>query len=187
MRIKDCRTVFILAAFCLIVTSCTSGQSAKSTATQLAVLSATSVSRTVALTSTQVPPEITPSKVVIATAAGTTLPEITLNKGDFYFSVDGKPGFIFSRNLAGYQRSQYYQLLDLTNTGGSKFVRIQLDSFGMGYSNTGEVDETWAEKWDDVFEKAASNGIYVMPTFSAWYDWNDGMVTPPGNQTLSMR
>jgi hypothetical protein len=25
-----------------------------------------------------------------------------------------------------------------------------------------------------VFRKAAANGIYVMPTFSAWYDWNDG-------------
>ncbi len=28
--------------------------------------------------------------------------------------------------------------------------------------------------WEVIFEKAASNGIYVMPAFSAWYDWNDG-------------
>jgi hypothetical protein len=172
MRINDYRTLFILTAFCLAVTGCAGGQAA--TAPQPEVLSETPVSSSTALPSTQVPPEITPSQVTTATATSTTLPEITLNKGDSYFSVDGMPSFIFSRNLAGYQRSQYYQLLDLTSAGGSKFVRIQLDSFGMGYSNTGEVDETWAEKWDDVFEKAASNGIYVMPTFSAWYDWNNG-------------
>ncbi len=44
----------------------------------------------------------------------------------------------------------------------------------MGYSNTGEVDESWARKWENIFEKAASNGIYVMPVFGVWYDWNDG-------------
>ena len=107
-------------------------------------------------------------------AEPTPLPALTLKPGDFYFSIDGQQSFIFSRNVAGYERSQYYQLLDLTQTGGSKFVRVQLDSLGMGYSNTGKVDESWARKWDDIFETAASNGIYVMPVFGVWYDWNNG-------------
>lgn len=117
-----------------------------------------------------------PTATSIPTMAPTHTPPsvITLNKGDFYFSMDGRQSFMFSRNAAGYETSQYYQQLDLTSAGGSKFVRIQLDSLGMGYSNTGEVDETWTAEWEDVFEKAASNGIYVMPVFGVWYDWNDG-------------
>ncbi len=111
-----------------------------------------------------------------ATVTPTTipLPKITLKPGDNYFSVDGKTSFIFSRNLAGNETSQFYQLLDLTNSSGSNFVRVQLDSLGMGYTNTGKVDESWAKKWEDIFEKAASNGIYVMPVFGVWYDWNNG-------------
>src|SRR5512147_355976 len=46
---------------------------------------------------------------------------ITLEKGEFYFTADGQQSFLFSRNIAGYQTSQYYELLDLTSTGGSKF------------------------------------------------------------------
>lgn len=116
-----------------------------------------------AATSTSIP-TLTPTPASI----------ITLNKGDFYFSIDGQQSFIFSRNLAGYQTSQYSQLLDLTSVGGSKLVRVQLDSLGMGYSNTGEVDDAWAKKWEDIFNKASSNGIDVIPVFGVWYDWNDG-------------
>jgi hypothetical protein len=120
------------------------------------------------------PATVAPTQVNHPTATIVPTPIIGLKKGDFYFNIDGQQSFILLRNLAGYEASQYYQLLDLTSTGGSKIVRIQLDSFGMGYSNTGEVDEAWAKKWEEVFEKAAFNGIYVMPTFSAWYDWNNG-------------
>lgn len=112
-----------------------------------------------------------------ATSLPTLLPStpaITLEKGDFYFTIDGQQSFLFSRNVAGYQTSQYEQLLDLTSTGGSKFVRIQLDSLGMGYSKTGEVDEAWAKNWEIIFKKAAANGISVMPVLGVWYDWNDG-------------
>jgi hypothetical protein len=105
--------------------------------------------------------------------------EITLKKGDFYFSVEGTQNFIFSRNAAGYKPSQYYQFLDFTKTGGSKLVRIQLDSFGMGYTKTGTVDETWAKQWEQVFDKAYANGIYIIPVFSGWFDWNAG----PGYST----
>ena len=120
----------------------------------------------------------TPIRAATSTSIPTPTPTpasiITLNKGDFYFSIDGQQSFIFSRNLAGYQTSQYFQLLDLTGVGGSKLVRVQLDSLGMGYSNTGEVDDAWAKKWEDIFKKAASNGIDVIPVFGVWYDWNDG-------------
>jgi len=146
--------IFLIAltALCLAVSGCTGTPIAAPTSTATLM------------------PTVTPTLI----STPIPLPALTLEEGDFYFSIDGQQSLMFSRNVAGYETSQYYQLLDLTSTGGSKFVRIQLDSFGMGYSNTGEVNEAWATKWEDVFEKAALNGIYVMPTFSAWYDWNNG-------------
>ncbi len=125
---------------------------------------------------TQVSPPTTTSLPTLMPSLTPAIPAtliITLEKGDFYFSIDGQQSFLFSRNLAGYQTSQYHQLLNLTSAGGSKFVRLHLDSFGMGYSKTGEVDEAWAKNWEIVFKKAAANGIYVMPVFGVWYDWND--------------
>jgi len=102
------------------------------------------------------------------------LPALTLRAGDFYFSRDGQPAFLFSRNLAGYQVSHFDQLLIWTASGSSSFVRLHLDDFGMGYLPGGGVDENWARQWDRVFSLAETNGIYVLPVFSAWYDWNAG-------------
>ena len=53
-------------------------------------------------------------------------------------------------------------------------VRIQLDSLGMGYTNSGAVDEAWATQWEQVFNHAEKDGIYVLPVFSGWFDWNAG-------------
>jgi hypothetical protein len=120
------------------------------------------------MTDTSIPP-----KTEIATAV-TTLPEITLESGEMYFRINGKQSFLFSRNLAGYETSQYIQLIDLMKGGGSQLVRIQLDSMGTGITSQGEVDETWVKNWEDVFDKAAENGINILPVFSGWFDWNNG-------------
>jgi hypothetical protein len=44
----------------------------------------------------------------------------------------------------------------------------------MGYTSTGEVDEGWAKNWEQVFDKANADGIYVLLVFSGWFDWNNG-------------
>jgi len=36
------------------------------------------------------------------------------------------------------------------------------------------VDEVWATKWEQVIDDAAAHGIFVIPVFSSWYDWNNG-------------
>ena len=74
-----------------------------------------------------------------------SLPGITLEKGDFYFSVDGRQSFLYSRNPSGYLTNQYKALFALSSTGGSRLVRLHLDNFGMGYTNTGGVDEAWVK------------------------------------------
>jgi len=99
---------------------------------------------------------------------------LTLKPGDFYFSVDGQTSFLFSRNVGGYQLVHYDTFLDWSKAGGSKFARIQLDSMGMGYTKTGDVDQGWAAQWEQVFDKAQADGIYILPVFSGWFDWNAG-------------
>jgi hypothetical protein len=99
---------------------------------------------------------------------------LTLDKGEFYFRTGGKQNFVFSRNLTGIQQSDFDTILDWTKSGGSSLVRIQVDSLGMGYTSSGEVDEAWAQKWEQVFDKANANGIYVLLVFSGWFDWNNG-------------
>ncbi|HUI89270.1 MAG TPA: hypothetical protein VLX61_11175 [Anaerolineales bacterium] len=93
--------------------------------------------------------------------------------------MNGKQSFVFSRNVAGDQQVDYNTLLDWSKAGGSRFVRLQLDSLGMGFTSTGGVDANWVVQWDQIFEKAEQNGIYILPVFSVWYDWNTG----PGYST----
>ena len=103
-----------------------------------------------------------------------SLPALTLKPGNFYFSLNGRPSFIFSRNVAGYKLTHYYTFLDWAKAGGSKFIRIQLDSMGMGYTSKGGVDHNWVAQWDKVFDKAREDVIYILPVFSGWFDWNAG-------------
>lgn len=106
----------------------------------------------------------------------TTVPwtTISLKPGDFYFSEDGTPGFLFSHNVTGYRQSDFSTFLYWTSISGGDFARIQIDSLGMGYTSTGAVDMAWAGQWDQVFNKAEAEGIYVIPVFSVWCDWNSG-------------
>jgi hypothetical protein len=114
-----------------------------------------------------------------ATSTSVPLPPLTLKPGSPYFSLDGQPGFVFSRNVAGYQKAQYDTFLDWSRDGGTRFVRLQLDSLGMGYTRDGAVDSSWAWQWEQVFDKAQADGLYILPVFSGWFDWNTG----PGYST----
>jgi hypothetical protein len=120
------------------------------------------------------PSAIAATRTSVPPTAAVPLPEITLRKGDAYFTFGGKQSFIFMRNLGGYEVGQYLQMLDLMKGQGSQVVRIQLDSLGMGYLPTGELDKTWALNWEAVFGRAAQDGILVLPVFAGWFDWNDG-------------
>ena len=85
----------------------------------------------------------------------------------------GKPASFF-QECRRVPAIHYDTFLDWSKAGGSKFARIQLDSLGMGYTKTGEVDQSWAAQWDQVFDKAQADGIYILPVFSGWFDWNAG-------------
>lgn len=166
MKYRLIAILFSIAILSNIFSGCTFSQTTTPTSYPPATVAPTGVSRPTATSLPSPLPSFTPTIP--------STPILTLEKGDFYFSIDGQQSFLFSRNVAGYQISQYYELLGLTSTGGSKFVRIQLDSLGMGYSKTGQADEAWAKNWESIFKRAAADGIYVLPVFGVWYDWNGG-------------
>lgn len=98
----------------------------------------------------------------------------TLPPGEFYFRVDGTPRFLLGRNPTGWQVSQFEPLLRWAHDSGEKMVRIHLTAGMPPHGASGQVDETWARNWENVFDLAAANGLYVLPVFGVWADWNDG-------------
>jgi hypothetical protein len=104
------------------------------------------------------------------------LPALSLKPGDPYFSLDGRPGMIFVRNITGKNRQDFADMLDWAHKGGTRLVRVHLTSGWWGdpwINQDGTVDENWAQDWEWFFDQAQADGIYVMPVFGVWYDWNN--------------
>jgi hypothetical protein len=116
--------------------------------------------------------------MIAPTPASVLLPKITLTKGEFYFRIDGKPTFVFSRNLAGFTPNDFAVLLTKTYEAGDVFIRVDTghDAMGgikgFGYTKEGAIREDWAKNWEIFFEIAESKGVYVLPTFSGGVYWN---------------
>jgi hypothetical protein len=154
-----------MAILIFAISGCAQYQALQPAKTSLAVVAPTQADPPIATNSPSVSPTVE------------SLSQITLEKREFFFSIDGQQRFLYSRNPAGYLTNQYKTQLILSKTGGTTFVRLHLDSFGMGYSSNGQIDEDWAEKWETVFDEAADQGIFILPVFSVWYDWNDANPT----------
>lgn len=103
-----------------------------------------------------------------------TLKPATLPLGEYYFRVDGTPRFLLGRNPTGWQTTQFEPLLRWAHDSGEKMVRIHLTAGMPPHGQAGQVDEAWAKSWEQVFDMAAANGLYVLPVFGVWSDWNDG-------------
>jgi hypothetical protein len=121
-----------------------------------------------AATHTAPPPSATPDP----------LPQLTLVAGEAFLRVDGEPRFIFSRNLAGFTPGGFEALADLAGLAGDVLVRVGTDnqamggSYGYGYTSDGKIREDWARNWEEFFEAAEANGVYVLPYFTGWFNWN---------------
>jgi hypothetical protein len=156
-------------AFCLALSGCTGAQAATPTSTA-ALASTVMPTPTVTSTSTTTP---------FPTATPIPLPMLTLQPGNFYFSVDGKQSFIFSRNITGAydtKFSDFEKFLNYAQAAGDRVVRLQIDNLGLGFSRNGTVDETLARKWDHVFDMASAKGLDIIPVFGVWLWWNpDGL------------
>jgi hypothetical protein len=83
---------------------------------------------------------------------------------------------IFSRNPTGNTQEDFSLALGWAQQGGSKLLRIHpTHGWGPWWTTTGTVNEAWAENWDRFFDQAEADGIYVIPVFGVWADWNNGI------------
>jgi hypothetical protein len=118
------------------------------------------------------------AKTIAPTTNPISLPKITLTKGDFYFTIDGKPGFIFSRNLSGNKPDDWAVLAAQAQKRGDLVVRVGAENsfmggyYGYGYTSKGEVREDWSKNWENFLDISDDNGIYVFPFFSGWINWD---------------
>jgi hypothetical protein len=118
---------------------------------------------------------ILPSFSPTRTATPVPLPEITLKPGNFYFSMDGQTRLIFSRNVSAFFYEDFGTWMDWAQYNGDRVLRVLIDNAmlgGYGYTNTGEINEKWALAWDTFLTEAKAHGLYVIPIFTGWANWN---------------
>lgn len=167
-RIACC---FVLLAVIMLISACS-----PSTAPTLTPESAI----TIAVTSTPATapaPTVEPVPTAEPSLVPASLPEITLGQGGFYFSVDGRQEYLLSRNVTGKTREDFTTLLEYARQGGTKLLRIHLTHGWWGdpwINKDWTVNEKWAQNWDWFFDQAEADGIYVLPVFAVWADWNTG-------------
>jgi hypothetical protein len=173
MGIKKDRIFVAWIALALIGSGCTGPTiSAPTSTTDNATAAPATVASILAVPST-------PTTAPKPTATSIPLPTITLKPGENYFSLDGKQSFIFSRNITGAydpEFSDFEKFLEYARAAGDRVVRLQIDNLGLGFRNDGTVDETWAQKWDRIFDLAVEKRLDIIPEFGVWLWWNtDGL------------
>jgi len=117
-------------------------------------------------------PTTAPTRIPTRPPTAIPLPRLSLVPGEFYFNLDDQPSFVFSRNIAGSQESNYGPLLSWSVAGGSRIVRVYLRCLGPGYTSSGGIDELWISRWERIFDRAAADGIYVLPILTGWGQWD---------------
>jgi len=168
----------ILAVFSLALSSCAPRPIATASQTPPtrqppSAIPATSLPPTNTAVATSVSPTIIPTP----SSTPTQMLDLSLEKGNFYFTVGGKQKLLFSRNPTGKTQDDFNTVLDWAKQAGTQFIRVHLTHGWWGEPwmlKDGTVNETWAEDWDRFFDQAQADGIYVMPVFGVWADWNDG-------------
>jgi hypothetical protein len=120
-------------------------------------------------------PTTAPTQMPTRLPTAIPLPRLNLVPGEFYFRLDDQPSFIFSRNLGANYEPYYESYLDWSVAGGTLIVRLPLDCFGVGITSSGEIDEVWALKWERVIDRAAGEGIYVLPILTGWVQWDPSL------------
>ena len=135
-------------------------------------------SATVTVTNTP-RPTATPTREPDPTRTPIPFAVLTWKPGESYFSIDGTPAFLFSRNPAGWGPQDWEILTGMAFLQGDHFVRLGTSAesmggyHGYGYNAKGEISEDWSNNWERLFDVAETEGLYVLPTFGGWIDWND--------------
>ena len=110
--------VAVLTTLTLLLTSCTPQPTIPAT-------SPSSLPPTVTQTALPSPAR---TRVPVPTATVNPLPALTLNPKDGYFSLSGKPAFLFSRNPAGYTPNDWEAIAGMAHAQGNHFLRLATNS-----------------------------------------------------------
>jgi len=119
----------------------------------------------------------TSTRIPIQTAIVNPLQQLSLKPADFYFSLAGRPAMIFFRNITGKTREDFAAVLEWARQGGTQVLRIHLTAGWWGDSWINKdwtVNEKWAQDWEWLFDQAQADGMYILPVFGVWSDWNNG-------------
>jgi hypothetical protein len=161
------RIPILVIALCLASSGCTGAQVAAPTS--IATLVPTAI------------PTLAPTPIASAIPS----PELALQPGDFYFTADGQTRLIFSRNVAAFFYEDFGTWMDWAQYNGDRALRVNLSDpllGGYGYTNTGELNEEWAQDWDAFLAQAEAHRLYILPYFTGWFDWNPtGITSWPSN------
>jgi hypothetical protein len=169
-------TVTIIVSVCLFLSSCTLKTTAAPTSTASAATLVPSVS-----------PIPTFTQALVPSATLNPLPALTLTPGDTFFSLNGKPTVFFSRNIGSPNQADYTTVLGMAHAQGDLVVRMDTTNAtmgghdGYGYTSTGEIREDWSKNWEQFFDQAEAEGMYVIPTFTGWVNWNNQGFSNWGN------
>jgi hypothetical protein len=177
MPTRKISTVLILFVLLLVTNGCTPAPltptpaPVRPTGTPLSVPTSAPTPTTQATSTTQ------PTATIQPPATTVPFPRLSLTKGNNYFSIDNTPSFLYGRNVTGITADDFDSMLKMAHSGGTKILRIHV-TFGwwstpwMG--GDGSVNPDWLKTWDQFFDQAEADGMYVMPVFGVWAEWNSG-------------
>ena len=124
--------VVVLTSLIILVSSCAPHPTVAPSLPAIAAVTPTDTPQPTA-TPTDTPQlTATPTLEPSPTAAAIPLSALAWNPGDSYFSINGRPAFTFSRNLAGWNPNDWEAFAGLASIQGDHFVRVSTSSASMG-------------------------------------------------------
>jgi hypothetical protein len=100
--------------------------------------------------------------------------------GAFYLRTSANPPQpLLGRNVTGVKLGDFQNDFSNMAAVGETLARIHLMHGRKPGPPAGEIDEEWLDYWSQVFDAAEGRGIYVLPVFDVWSNWNDGAKGEP--------
>ena len=116
-----------------------------------------------------------------------------------YFTIDGRTRFLIGRTPTAGSLEGFTRHFEAAAAAGERVVRVHVDhgcphrsaeAGGPGEASrrrsptldptarAGEVDAAWSDAWERVIAAAEERGVWFVPVFSVWGNWNDSLHPP---------
>ncbi len=115
-------SMVVLTTLSILLSSCSPRPTNEPPLTPLATITLTDAPQPTATPTLEPSPTANPTLEPSPTATLIPLPALAWNQGDSYFNINGRPAFLFSRNLAGWAPEDWATLAGLAHRQGDQFV-----------------------------------------------------------------